>query len=669
MRHRIPAFIVALALLASACSGTGGTAGTDGGPDPTAPESYAGTTPAHEFPAGLDWLNTEGPLGLADLRGKVVLLDFWTYGCINCVHIIPDLKRLESEYPDGLVIIGVHSAKFENEGETANIREVIQRYDIEHPVVNDRDFEVWRAWGTQAWPTVVAIDPAGNIVGGHSGEGVYALFQPVVESLVEEFDALGLIDRSPIAVRLEKDLAPQSVLSYPGKVLADPAGGRLFVADTNHHRVVIADLETGEVIDVAGSGIPGFTDGGFGAAAFDQPQGMDLSADGSTLYVADVGNHAVRVLDLERRAVSTLIGNGFQATSYPPNPGLAPTVSLSSPWDVLLDDGSLYIAMAGSHQIWTLDLETGLAGPLVGSGREGVANGPNSAAALAQPSGLALDGSLLYFADSESSSIRVADLALDETSLVAGSDRDLFTFGDRDGPGAEALLQHPLGVAIADGVVYVADTYNSKIKRFDPGTGEIITISGGEQGWQDGAGARYSEPGGLDFAEGRLYVADTNNHAIRVVDPETGASETLVLYGIERFEAQGDGYRGLEVTLEPVRVGPGEATLVVDVVIPEGYKVNEEAPFSMSWIIEGDIAVPGPGSSREVLAPVFPLTATAGFDAGAGSLTADLTIYYCTDQAESLCLIEQVRVTAPIEVVEGGSDTVEFLHTIVAPEL
>jgi len=252
---------------------------------------------------------------------------------------------------------------------------------------------------------------------------------------------------------------------------------------------------------------------------------------------------------------------------------------------------------------------------------------------------------------------------------VAGSDRDLFSFGDRDGPGAEALLQHPLGVAVGGGSVYVADTYNSKIKRFDPATGQIVTISGGEQGWEDGAAPRFSEPGGLDLADGRLYVADTNNHAIRVVDPATGAAETLVLYGIERFESQGDGYRGLEVALEPVLMAPGEATLVVDVAIPDGYKVNGEAPFSMDWIVTDGIAVPGPGSSRSVLAPDFPLTANAGFNAGSGSLTADLTIYYCTDEADSLCLIEQVRVTVPIEVGEGGADVITFSHTIVAPQL
>ncbi|MBU1864848.1 MAG: redoxin domain-containing protein [Actinobacteria bacterium] len=627
----------------------------------------AGTIPAHEFPVGLDWLNTAAPLTLSDLRGKVVLLDFWTYGCINCMHIIPDLARLEAEFPDELVVIGVHSAKFANEAETDNIRRVIQRYGLEHPVINDRDFEVWNAWGVGAWPTVVAIDPGGNIVGGQSGEGVYAVFQPVVKGLVAEFDAIGRIDRSPLALRLERDQAPASVVSYPGKVLADPVGGRLFVADTNHHRIVIADIDTGEVLDVAGTGDSGFEDGPFGAAAFDQPQGMALSADGSTLYVADTVNHSIRRLDLDHRVVETALGTGFQATTYPPNSGTAPGVSLASPWDLLLEGDSLYIAMAGSHQLWVLDLAGGRASPLVGSGREGVGNGPAYAASLAQPSGLAIDGSLLYFADSESSSIRVADLANDRTSLVAGSDRDLFSFGDRDGVGSDALLQHPLGVAFGDGYLYVADTYNSKIKRIDPAGGEVVTISGGERGWSDGAAPRYYEPGGLDFAEGRLYVADTNNHAIRVVDPATGAATTLVLHGIERFEAQGDGYRGTEVTLDPVVVSPGEATLVVDVTLPSGYKTNELAPFAMDWIVEGGIANPGAGATREILAPTFPVEASATFTAGSGSLTADLTIYYCSTDAESLCLIEQVRVTVPIEVGDGAG-TVVFSHRIATPE-
>ena len=659
------ALVVALTLVTAAC---GGVTAVEAGSD-TTNRSYAGADPAFEFPPGLDWLNTEAPLRIADLRGKVVLLDFWTYGCINCIHVIPDLKRLEAEFADELVVIGVHSAKFDNEGETENIRRVIRRYDVRHPVVNDRDFTVWRTWGVRAWPTLVAIDPAGNIVGARSGEGVYAAFEPIVAGLVKEFDARGEIDRSPLALRLEQDRAPGSVLSFPGKVLADPDRGRLFVADTANHRIVIADLESGEIIGVAGSGGAGFEDGGFGAARFDQPQGMALDAAGSVLFVADTGNHSIRRVDLEREEVTTLLGTGYQATTYPPNPGIGPGLSLSSPWDVLADGETLYIAMAGSHQIWSLDIGSGLAGPVAGSGREGVINGPAYAAQLAQPSGLARDGSLLFFADSESSAIRAVDLAADTTSLVAGSDRNLFSFGDVDGAGPEALLQHPLGVAVGDGLLFVADTYNNKLKRYDPATGIIETIAGGDRGWADGPDPRFYEPGGIDFAAGLLYVADTNNHAIRVVDPATGAARTLVLYGIERFEARGDGYLGLQVTMEPVVVAPGEVELIVEVAFPAGYKVNDQAPFSMEWIVEGGVAVPGPGAERRVVAPVFPQTAIAAFSAGSGSITADLTVYYCTEEAESLCLIEQVRVTVPVEVAPGGAVTVRFPYTIVPPEL
>ncbi|MCL1693596.1 MAG: redoxin domain-containing protein, partial [Actinomycetia bacterium] len=218
----------ALALVAGACT-------SDSTSDETPPTtvvtpsgvSAAGTTPAPEFPDGLDWLNVEQPLDLEALQGKVVLLDFWTYGCINCIHIIPDLKRLEAEFADDLVVIGVHSAKFTNEGETDNIREVIQRYDLRHPVVNDVNFEVWDSWGARAWPTVALIDPAGNAVGIHAGEGVYDVVQPVIANLVAEFSATGGLDPTPLPVRLEQDRSPNTVLSYPGKIHADPSSDRI----------------------------------------------------------------------------------------------------------------------------------------------------------------------------------------------------------------------------------------------------------------------------------------------------------------------------------------------------------------------------------------------------------------------------------------------------------
>ena len=684
--HRVAALAVGFALIASACTssvtgsddapsilesnedeaGSPGTVSTEPQTASTETQTVSTAQPAPEFPAGLDWLNVARPLSLAELRGKVVLLDFWTYGCVNCMHVIPDLKRLEEQYPDEFVVIGVHSAKFENEAETENIRSVIARYDLEHPVVNDRDFVVWRTWGVQAWPTLVLIDPDGNIVGGHSGEGIYPIFQPVIDSLVEEFDRRGRIDRTPLDLVLEKDALPASVLSFPGKVLADSAGRRLFVADTNHHRVLVTDLDTGEVLEVAGSGLADFADGAFSAAAFDQPQGMALGADGRVLYVADTGNHSIRALDLVSRTVSTIIGTGRQASIYPPQPGAAPGVELSSPWDLARSGDALFIAMAGSHQIWSLDLSSGVATWFAGNGRESTANGPRLSAELAQPSGvIVLSDGRVVFADSESSSIRYADPGVDGvTGVLAGSDANLFDFGDVDGVGTAARLQHPLGVEFAQGVIWVADTYNSKIKRLDPDSAEITEFAGGEQGWADGIGgaARFSEPGGISHAEGMLYVADTNNHAVRIVDLATGEVATRVLYGIERFPSAALGTPPV-VTLPGVEVAPGDGEVLLFIFIPDGYKVNDLAPFSMTWDANGVALIDG---DRSIVDPRFPLAVAATFSSS-GLLAVDLTVYYCTVEADQLCLIEQVRLELPFSVAGGGAATATLEYSIADP--
>jgi DNA-binding beta-propeller fold protein YncE len=668
------ALVMALTLVAAACGGSTGGEGPTLTPSETTtvttappPDSFAGSTPAPEFPDGLEWLNVKRPLSLAELRGKLVLLDFWTYGCVNCIHIIPDLERLEDQYAEELVVIGVHSAKFTNEGETENIRDVIVRYGLEHPVVNDRDFAVWRLWGANAWPTVVLIDPAGNIVGGHSGEGIYPVFQPVIDALVEEFDGRGLIDRNPIDLSIE--VAPGTVLSFPGKVLADPAGGRLFIADTNHHRIVVADLETGEVIDVAGSGGRGFDDGGFESASFDQPEGMALGDGGSTLFVADLGNHAVRAVDLVSRSVATLAGNGQQATTYPPRPGVAPDVELSSPWDVLVDGNLLYVAMAGSHQLWTIDLDGARFDPFAGSGREGVAGGPRLSAELAQPSGLAIDASgRVYFADSESSSIRWADPESGGgVGLLAGSPRGLFDFGLVDGAGPDARFQHPLGVVHVDGRLFVADTYNSAIRVIDLATGEVTTLAGGEQGWSDGPEPKFSEPGGISYAAGGLFVADTNNHVIRRVDAVTGETKTIVLYGIERFPNSGGDAGPDQVRVAALGAGPGPATISLDLSLPDGYKLNDIAPLTIEWSADGGVAEFTDGPILSVVEPALPLVIPVMLSAGTGTIRAEATVYYCIEETSELCLVHQVILEIPLTVADGGASVIPVQYRIPDP--
>ncbi len=686
---RAGVLLTALTVLAAACSGADGSesvATTAAAPDvaenpqttdagtqttTTAPQaSFAGDVPAPEFPEGLDWLNTAAPLTLEELRGKVVLLDFWTYGCINCIHIIPDLERLEEEYRDELVVIGVHSAKFVNESATDNIRNVVLRYGVEHPVVNDRDFEVWRAWGAQAWPTTVLVDPAGNVVGGHSGEGVYDVVAPVIASLVAEFGSNGQLDTTPLELRLEKDGLPPGVLSFPGKVHVAPGDPRLFIADSGRNRIVVAERTSGDVLAVYGSGRPGFEDGVGATASFDAPQGMELSADGATLYVADTNNHAIRTVDMATGEVGTLLGTG--RLGWPPTGGLAPEVPINSPWDLLLDGNRLYIAMAGHHQIWMMDLETGIALPLVGSAREGVLNGPLDQAELAQPSGLAIDeAGRLYFADSESSSIRYADVgvATGGTGLVAGGDANLFEFGDADGVGSAARFQHPLGVVVWEEKLIVADTYNSRLRLIDPVTQEVETFLGAEQGWADGAEPRFYEPGGLAIDGDTLYVADTNNHAVRIVDLPTGETTTLVLKGIDAFEPRPEDadYRGALISLDPVSVAPGGGELVLDIELPPGYKVNEEAPSSLEVTVDGTAVAPG-ASTTDLTGTTLPVAIPVALAPGVADVTADLVLLYCRNDAESLCLIEQSRFRITVTVSDGTTGrTISLPRVVAAP--
>ncbi len=488
---------------------------------------------APEIDGAVAWINVDKPLSLKALRGKVVLLDFWTYGCVNCMHVLPDLKRLERKYANELVVIGVHSPKFDNEKDVANLRKIVQRYDIKHPVAQDSDFRIWRAYTVRAWPTLVLIDPAGYLVGGASGEGHGEQFDRAIAAVIHVFEERGELDRRPLASVLASaapaETTHKDALMFPGKVLADGASGRLFVADSNHHRIVVATLD-GDVQAIAGTGEAGRQDGRFDSATFYRPQGLALSSDGGTLYVADTENHLIRALDLAGGTVTTVAGTGTQARQYG-NGGAALETSLNSPWDLVAHGPLLFIAMAGPHQIWMLDPTRGLAWPYAGSGQEARVDGSIDEAAFAQPSGLTIGDTVMYVADAESNIIRAIDLPpVNQVRTLAGG--DLFEFGDRDGVGDAVRLQHPLGVAHHNGRVYIADTYNHRIKTLDPTTRRVETFAGtGRPGLQDGAAAaaQFYEPGGLTISGNKLYVADTNNHAIRVIDLQTQVVATLDL--------------------------------------------------------------------------------------------------------------------------------------------
>jgi DNA-binding beta-propeller fold protein YncE len=505
----------ALALLTLGCvSGT-----------PQEPEEKPSKVAAPDLSGGTDWLNTDRPLDLKELRGRVVLLDFWTLCCINCIHTLPDLAKLEAKYPGLLVVIGIHTPKFDNEKLTESIRKAILRYEVKHPVINDADHKIWRRYRVNSWPTLVLIDPDGNYYGRTGGEGNYEVLDEHIGKMVKEYRAKGKLKETPLEFKLAQE-APTSPLYFPGKVLADAPGNRLFIADSTNHRIVITNLE-GKKIAVAGEGQEGFREGGFNEARFSDPQGMALNGD--TLYVADRKNHSIRALDLKEQRVWTVAGTGQQVRDFTINRhrgGTALQISLNSPWDLLWHDGKVYIAMAGHHQIWTFDPSRDRVDPFAGNGRENIADGPLAQSSFAQPSGLATDGKRLFVADSEISAIRAVPFdRKGEVTTIIGE--GLFEFGDVDGEGTKVRLQHALGVAYSAGKLYVADTYNSKIKLIDPDKKTCTTYLGGPDT------KLFMEPGGLSIAGDKIYVADTNNHRIRIVDMKTKDVTTLNLQGVE----------------------------------------------------------------------------------------------------------------------------------------
>jgi thiol-disulfide isomerase/thioredoxin len=524
--------IIVVLLAFTGCSRDSGTATqlAQGG-ETQAGETQAGEGPAKKRPpapelsGGVAWLNTAKPVSLGDLKGRVVLLDFWTLCCINCIHTLPDLAKLEAKYPGVLVVIGIHTPKFENEKNTESIRKAIGRYEIKHPIINDADMKIWRRYGARSWPTLVLIDPDGNYYGQTAGEGAYEVLDQHIEKLVKEYRGKKLLKEDPLNYELVKEHT--GALSFPGKVLADAPGGRLFIADSTNHRIVITSLN-GKKIAVAGSGIEGLKDGSFAEARFSDPQGMALV--GETLYVADRKNHALRALDLKNQTVKLVAGTGEQDRTGRHGGGNAFKVGLNSPWDLLYHKDKLFIAMAGHHQIWAYDPARQIVEPYAGNGREDIGDGPLAESSFAQPSGLATDGTNLYVADSEISAIRSLPLGgKGAVRTIVGE--GLFEFGDVDGEGDKVRLQHALGVAYRGGKLYVADTYNSKIKLIDPSTRKCTTFLGDPAGWAKAK--MLNEPGGLSFAGDKLYIADTNNHRIRVVDMKTKALSTLELQGVE----------------------------------------------------------------------------------------------------------------------------------------
>jgi thiol-disulfide isomerase/thioredoxin len=618
---------------------------------------------APDFPPGLDWLNTPRPLKLAEMRGNVVLLDFWTFCCINCMHVVPDLKFLEKKYAgQPLVVIGVHSAKFTHEKETASVRQAVLRMAIEHPVVVDSDFAVWQAYTVRAWPTLVMIDPEGYFLGVFSGEGNREIIDHYIEEVLAIFARENKLDKAPLKPQIETADLPDSFLRFPGKIIADAGHKRLVIADTNHDRLLVCAPD-GTLKEIIGSGVTGRDDGDFETAQFHRPQGMAFY--GEHLIVCDTENHLLRHVDFGARSVTTIAGTGEQG-SYVQRGGAGLKMPLNSPWDIFIWGNTGYIAMAGPHQIWSIDLKTNRLEPFAGTGHEARRDGERLQAAFAQPSGITgevIGGELtrLFIADSEISCVRQIDLRSDRVGTLVGG--DLFQYGDHDGTMDNVRLQHVLGVLFHEGKLYVADTYNHKIKVIDPNLRTCKTLLGdGRPGHVDGTPGRFSEPSGLAFLNGKLYVADTNNHAIRVIDLHHHEAGTLRLKPQPVHAADRLVSKHTPVTKLPQQdLAPGAAEIRLRIHLPEGVEMNEGSPVQIVVSCRNE-ALFFPSASLTFSPPeteiIVPLRVQS--PAGETAFRLELLYYYC-EKRRGLCMMRQAAYEVPVRITRANSASVEIV--------
>jgi sugar lactone lactonase YvrE len=536
---------------------------------------------APEF-RGRGWLNTGGrDLALADLRGNILLLDFWTFCCINCLHVLDELRPLEEKYADVLVTIGVHSPKFEHERDPEALAQAVERYGVAHPVLDDPDLLMWDRYAARAWPTLVLVDPEGYVVATMAGEGHAEALARIIDETVAAHEARGTLRRGtgPYVPPAE----PETALRFPAKAVAGPSG-TLFVSDSAHHRVVELGADGAAVVRRFGSGERGRADGTLAEARFSEPAGLcrlpDHAADiaGYELVVADTVNHLLRGINLGTGEVTTVAGTGRQWRStvdYDAHDSLA--VDLSSPWDLAWYGDRVIIAMAGIHQLWWFDPVRRTAGVYAGTTVEALRDGPVEQTWMAQPSGLSVDadGATLWIADSESSALRYVRDDVMHTAVGQG----LFDFGHMDGPADQALLQHPLGVsAQPDGSVLVADTYNGAVRRYDPVTRTVSTVA-----------RDLAEPSDLvRLDDGTVLVVESAAHRLTRLD------------SLEPLATPGTRHR---TERTPTPVAAGEVTLEVVFTPAPGQKLDESLGPSTRLQVSASpptLLVEGAGGSTDL---------------------------------------------------------------------
>ena len=591
------------------------------------------------------WINTGGKaLNIADFRGKFLLLDFWTFCCANCLHVLDELRPLETKWHDELVVVGFHSPKFVHEAEHSAVLAAVDRYDVHHPVLDDPDLTTWKSYAVRAWPTLALVDPEGYVVAQFSGEGHAHALDAMLEQLVEEHASKGTLHRGtgPYVPPARQE----TLLRFPGKaaVLSD---GAILVSDSANHRLVIFESDAQTPRAFIGAGTRGFVDGAPDVAMFSEPQGVCVLPDevaravGYDVVIADSVNHALRGLRLSDLHVSTLAGNGKQWMQNDPLPQSGnPSQPMSTPWDVAWwpERHEVVIAMAGIHTLWGYSPEHKTLSLVAGTTNEGLVDGEYAMAWFAQTSGVAVDNEgTLWLADSETSALRRMRNGVVHSEVGRG----LFDFGHVDGSADQALMQHPLGVAVLpDGSIGVADTYNGAVRRFDPVTKTMTTLATG-----------LAEPSDI------VVLPDAQRaHVLLVVE---SAAHQLVRIPLPDEALQVDGVR--HRTQRPATdVASGAFRINVPFTAPAGQKLDDRYGPSTHLVVSStpqELLVSGAGSGEELFRDIV---IAPGFTEGVLHVSARAASCDADGAEFPACHVHQQDWGVPIRITEEGATSLSL---------
>lgn len=600
---------------------------------------------------GDTWFGTTNPrLGIADFKGRFLLLDFWTLCCVNCHHVLAELRPVEEKFKDVLTVVGVHSPKFEYEKLPESVAAAIDRHEIRHPVLNDPNMTTWQSYGVRAWPTLVLVDPKGEIIATYSGEGHAHAIEALLEKLVPEYEASGDLVKG---AGLYKPPAPSSLaLKQPGKIVSVPAayqpllgGAELLVSNSGAHNLI--GLTASNLLDpvvTIGRGVRGSSNGAFDSASFAEPYGAvflegELAKSvGAHLLVADTANHLIRAINLESKTIFTIAGTGSQWMQADATTGPALEINMSTPWDIEVFEDQLLIAMAGEHRIWKYDFQAKTLGIFAGTTNEGLVDGNLAEAWFAQPSALAksiFTPGKIWIIDAETSALR----SVQNGKITSQIGKGLFDFGHVDGPADQALLQHPLGlIELPDGTLLIADTYNRAIRKYSPTTNSVSTIA-----------RNLLEPSDLQLIE--------TAHGPKLAIVEAAANKITLLPIEAEALVQGNAMRTARPALE---VLPGELSIDVTFSAPPGQKLDDRYGPSTYLVVSStpkELLLEGAGNSTELLRRIVlnPAVREGVLHVAAKGASCD------ESEQGAQCHIHQQDWGIPIKVSVTGSRTVELV--------